>query len=267
MSIDRIAALLAKAERTDNVAEAEAYLAKAQMLATAASIDLAMARSRTDARERRAEPEARTVTIGEKGKRANRHLVALFISVAHANDAHVDIAANSTYVIAYGMPSDLDVIEALFGSLAVQMTHAAQQWLALGLWRDETYVAVVRTAGIRRRTTRPHTMQTARVAFYRAFVERIGERLQAARDEAVAHKAQVGDAAGQAVALRAKSSEVRDFHRRSTQARGTWGGYSGGVRADKGSSAGAGRRAGSLARLGEQQSIGGSTAIAGTPRP
>jgi hypothetical protein len=47
MSIDRIAALLAKAERTDNAEEADAYLMKAQSIATAASIDLAMARSRT----------------------------------------------------------------------------------------------------------------------------------------------------------------------------------------------------------------------------
>ncbi|MSW43807.1 MAG: DUF2786 domain-containing protein, partial [Actinobacteria bacterium] len=65
MSIDRIAALLAKAERTDNAEEADAYLMKAQSLATAASIDLAMARSRTAKKEQREQPEMRTIVIGE----------------------------------------------------------------------------------------------------------------------------------------------------------------------------------------------------------
>ncbi|MEI7630579.1 MAG: DUF2786 domain-containing protein, partial [Actinomycetes bacterium] len=76
MSIERISALLAKAERTDNAAEADAYLMKAQVLATAASVDLAFARAHTAKIEMRQSPEIRTVTIGEKGKRANQHLIS-----------------------------------------------------------------------------------------------------------------------------------------------------------------------------------------------
>ena len=41
----RIAALLRQAEGTDNAHEAEAFMAAAQRLATATSIDLALARS------------------------------------------------------------------------------------------------------------------------------------------------------------------------------------------------------------------------------
>ena len=265
MSIDRIAALLAKAERTDNAAEAEAYLAKAQALATAKSIDIALARARTATREVRQQPEARTVTIGEKGKRANRHLISLFIAVAHANEAKVDVAANSTYVIAYGLPSDLDGIDVLFGSLAVQMTAAAQQWVQLGRWRDETYIATTRSRGVTRRTRRPHTAQTARVAFYRAYVERIGERLQEARDQAVATAvADPVSGAGTSLVLRDKAAEVRDFHRRESRARGTWGGYSGGMRADHGTSRTAGRQAASLARLSEQAGLPGKRAVEGS---
>ena len=176
-TLDRISALLAKAERTDNEAEADAYLMKAQQLATLASVDLAVARARIARREARQQPESRTTTIGEKGRRANPHLISLFVAIAQANDARVDVAANSTYVIGYGMPADLDVVETMYASLAVHMAHAGQAFVGGRSWPGETYVATVG----RRRQRRPHTAQTARAAFYRAYVERIAERLAQAR--------------------------------------------------------------------------------------
>jgi hypothetical protein len=152
-TLDRISALLAKAERTDNEAEADAYLMKAQQLATLASVDLAVARARIARREARQQPESRTTTIGEKGRRANQHLISLFVAVAHANDAQVDVASNSTYVIGYGMPADLDVVETIFASLAVHMVHAGQAYVTERTWVGETYVAVARTR-LRRRGPR-----------------------------------------------------------------------------------------------------------------
>ena len=266
MSLERIAALLAKAERTDNAAEAEAYLMKAQALATAASVDLALARARTARVEARQQPEMRTVTIGEKGKRANQHLISLFVAVAHANDSNVDVASNSTFVIVFGMPSDLEVIDALYASLAVQMTTSAQHWLNAGLWRTETYVAIARVDGRRRRQTKPHTAQTARVAFYRAFVERIRERLDEAKAQARAEalRPRASDAGlDRALVLKGKDAEIRDFHRANSQARGTWGGYSGAVRGDGGSSGRAGRRAAELARVSAQRALPGKPAVEG----
>ena len=53
----RIAALLRQAEGTDNAHEAEAFMAAAQRLATATSIDLAVARSHSDV-ERRCAPRS-----------------------------------------------------------------------------------------------------------------------------------------------------------------------------------------------------------------
>ncbi len=257
VTIERIAALLVKAERTENEAEADAYLMKAQQLATMASIDLALARSTTDRREQRQQPEARTRTIGEKGRRANRHLISLYIVIAHANDAHVDVAANSTYVVGYGMPSDLDVIEAMFASLSVHMVHASQQYVVRREWEGETYVAVVD----RRRRVKAHTAQTARVAFYRAYTARIEERLRQARERTLQETPrQQPGAPGSVsveVALREKASEVKAFHRQASDARGSWGGYQGGVRDARGSAAQAGRWAASRARLGDAPGVGG----------
>ncbi len=259
--LDRIAALLTKAERSDNTHEAEAYLAKAQALATQASVDLAVARALTARREAREQPTSVTITIGERGKRANTHLVSLFVVVGQCNSLQVDIAHNSTYVIAYGMPSDIELAEALFGSLATQMTVSATSWLALGEWRGDTYIS-------RDGWRKDHTAQTARAAFYRAFIDRISDRLMEAREEVLreAERQRVeipADASGsQAVAttgalvLRGKEAEVRAFYRQSSSARGRWSGYSGGVSRRGGQASQAGRDAAARARLTSAKGIG-----------
>jgi hypothetical protein len=257
--LDRIAALLAKAERTEHEAEAEAYLAKAQALATQSSVDLAVARARTARREAREQPIQRTITIGEPGKRANTHLVTLFVAVGHTNGLQVDVARNSTYVIAYGMPSDLDLSTTLFASLATQMTASANAWLTLGRWREDTYLS-------RDGWYKPHTMQTARSAFYRGFIERIGRRLAQAREEVITRAESVvvdvaediarGGRSTGALVLRAKDAEVRSFYRSSSTARGSWGGYSGNVTRHGGAASQAGRDAAANARLTSAKGIG-----------
>jgi hypothetical protein len=277
MSLDTIAALLAKAERTDNPHEAEAYLAKAQHLATLRSVDLAMVRARTARAQRRTSPINRTVSVGEPGKRANTHLVSLFVAVAHANDVKVDVARNSTYVIGYGMPDDLDVVETLWGSLAHQMVEAANRWLDSGGWRDETYRATVRrTVGrwsIPLQEDRPHTRQTARAAFYRGFVQRISHRLEQARAQALhevgADEApesarpagggtRVGEglAGGAALVLAAKHEEVQAYYRQASAARGSWTGYRGAASGDNGTATHAGRQAAARARLSATKGLG-----------
>lgn len=249
----RISALLAKADRTDNPHEAEAYVLKAQSLATMASIDIAAARLRTSQSER-SRPISRTVTIGEKGKRANQHLIALFVTVAHNNSSQVDIASDSTFVIAYGMPRDLDNSELLFATISVQMVASAGVFIAEGTWKGETYIARGTL-----RTRKNFTAQTARAAFYRSYVTRIGERLTEAREagikESDASRQPNTESSHGALVLRTTEKEVRDFHRSTSTARGSWGGYSGSARAT-GSAAREGRSAASRARLSQQHEIG-----------
>lgn len=260
MKLERIAALLAKAERTDNEAEADAYLTKAQVLATLASIDLATARGHIKSTETLT-PVSRTVTIGVKGKRANTHLVNLFVTVAQSNSAHVDVARDSTYVISYGMPGDLDSIETLFSSLAVQMTTHGNTYVNAGSWRGEQFDGRVRVAGGYRRRRIEFTAQTARAAFYRAYILRISERLREGRAEAIqendSHAAQPGSVSG-ALVLADREKEVSSFHRKNSQARGSWGGYSGAAMSNSGSAASAGRKAASGANLGGHRELPGA---------
>lgn len=235
----RIAALLRQAEGTDNPHEAEAFMAAAQRLATATSIDLAVARAHAGRHGAAQVPTQRTITIGEPGSRGLRTYVQLFAVIAAANDVRCDVAANSSFVYAYGFNEDIDAVHALYASLVVQMVRACDGYLATGAHR-------------------PTPTITARLNFQLAFGARIGRRLSEARDEAKREATESRDAApGTAVALRNKEIELRDHYRQQSRARGTWrasrasAGYSSAARR-------AGDRAGQQARLGASPELPGA---------
>lgn len=261
--LTRISGLLRQAEGTDNEHEAQAFMQAAQRLATAASIDLAVARAHSSG-DRRVAPVQRNIAIGTAGKRGLRTYVQLFVAIARANDITCDVASNSTFVYAYGFPGDIDSCEALYSSLVVQMVAASDNYLKSGAYKGETSARVVteRRGWVARRVVEKKQLSpiTARLNFQSAFAERIGKRLAQARDEARAQA--VADDGGRtdsgtALVLRNKEIEVRDFHKETSTARGTWqshsasAGYSEGARR-------AGDRAGRRARLGSDAELGGT---------
>jgi hypothetical protein len=278
-NLARIAALLRKAEGTDNEHEADAYLQAAQRLATLASVDLAVARAHTALREQRATPTQRTVVIGDAGKRGLRTYVQLFLVVGRANDLICDIARNSTLVFAYGFEPDIDAAEALYASLVVQMVRASDSFIKSGIYAEEMITREVREvtpSPLRRgvmltryvQEKRPVHATTARINFQQAFAARIGKRLQEAREsaraEAVAADGTAGPTStGVTIALRDREIELVNHYRSSSTARGSWSGS----RATAGyseASRRAGDRAGRTARFGGERSIGGHrTAIGG----
>ena len=141
----RIAALLRKAEGTDNQHEADAFLQAAQRLATLAAVDLAVARAHTTKTERRATPTQRTITIGDAGKRGLRTYVDLFLAIGRANNVTCDIARDSTRVYAYGFETDIDTAEAIYSSLVVQMVRASDAYIKSGEYAREWVMKQVRT--------------------------------------------------------------------------------------------------------------------------
>ncbi|WP_448221889.1 DUF2786 domain-containing protein [Gordonia iterans] len=260
--LTRIAGLLRQAEGTDSEHEAQAFLAAAQRLATALSIDLAVARDHDPALKRRSTPVTRRIEIGAAGKRGLRTYVQLFVAIGRVNDLTVDVASNSTYVLAYGFASDIDAVEALYASLVVQMVAASDAYLKSGAYKSETARRVVtRNHGPwRRRVVEEKALSpiTARLNFQSAFAERIGARLAEARDQqrAEAIREDGGSpASSTALALRHKDFEVADYYKTASTARGTWrpssatAGYSQAARR-------AGDRAGRRAKIGADREFG-----------
>jgi hypothetical protein len=240
----RIAALLRQAEGTDNAHEADAFMAAAQRLATAASIDLAVARSHAANRSAAQTPTQRTVTIGTAGTKGLRTYVQLFVVIAAANDVRCDVATNSTFLYAYGFAEDIEATHALYVSLVVQMVRASDSYLGSGAHR-------------------PTPTITARLNFQLAFGARVGQRLVEARDEARRDATNDrGRSPGTAIALRDKEVELRDYYRTASKARGTWqasrasAGYSSAARR-------AGDRAGRRARLGNSPELPGARTALG----
>ncbi|MDV3128482.1 DUF2786 domain-containing protein [Mycobacterium sp. 21AC1] len=233
----RIAALLRQAEGTDNQHEAEAFMAAAQRLATATSIDLAVARSHSAERTKSQMPVQRTITIGAAGAKGLRTYVQLFVVIGLANDVKCDVASNSTFVYAYGFAEDIDATHALYAGLVMQMVKASEAYIASGAHR-------------------PTPTITARLNFQLAFGARIGQRLEQAKEEAQ-QEADRDDRPGTAIALRDKDIELKSFYRQASQARGTWratsasAGYSSAARR-------AGDRAGKRARLGPSTELSGA---------
>ncbi len=223
--VRRVSALLAKAESTSSSEEAEAYLAKAGLVAQRHSVDMALA-----ALERRAaqpdSPTHRMLTIGEPRRALNKRLVSLMLVIGHAWGVRVDIGPGSTYVLVYGMPADLDRVESVFTTASSVMQAKAHDHVRAGRWRGTTYLPNDGSP------PRPVTAALARSAFCLGFVSRLGSNL--AEAAAAARRGEAGTGSPEAdpairgrrvdVALRAREVAVTDYHRTASNAKGTWRG-------------------------------------------
>ena len=260
-TIDTVAALLTKAQRTDNEAEADAYLSKAQQLATLHAIDLATAAAKAANKGKRAVPVQRQISVGEPRKRVNKPLISLFSAIASSNDVMIDIAHNSTYVIAYGLPDDIETVENIWLACAPRMVEDATRWVRGGAWRGD-YVQYW-DRDWHRYMEKPATAHAAKAAFFSAFTYRIKTRLAEGRKEAIVQAdaeqptlGETGTAGGAELVLVAKADQVGKFYKQTSNARGSWRGYQGASLGSRSTSGQAGDRAGRAAQLGGEKKVG-----------
>jgi hypothetical protein len=277
--LDKLAKILNQAENASTPEEAETFLRRAQALATQTSIDLAVARRHTAKKEQREQPTHKTITIGQARKNNNARLVNLFSAVANSNDVTLNVAQNSTYVIAFGMPSDIEVVEVLYASLLFQMTESANAWLKTGEYKKESVSREVRVrdsfGSYKSWEYKPMDGRTARANFYDAFTQRISARLWQARREALEeakkriYSLREEQTAGVSrevtvsaeLVLKDKREENKAYYDQHSTAKGSWRGYKP-TSATSHTARSAGDNAGRSARLSSNKAIGGQrTAI------
>ena len=252
MDMIKIGKLLNKAENAATPEEAAAYVGKAQFLAAKYSVDLAVARAAVAKGMKREEPTSRRIEVAEYRSKTKKWMVELFLSIGRANDLRTDIGGGSTSVIPYGFASDIDVAEALFASLSIQMVEQANEWLAKGEYKNETQRKWDEKTW--QWIEKPIDGRVARASFYQTFIIEVGRRLRAAKAEV--ESVAVAESTGTDLVLVAKRDEVQDFYRKKSTARGSW--KSSGSNGYSSSASSAGRTAGASAKISGSKSVGGN---------
>jgi len=151
--LERVRALLAKAESTAYPAEAEAYSAKAQELIARHSIAEALAAGPTA----EVVPFARRVGVDHPYENEK---AALLDAVARANHCQTVWSPELGFTTVFGFDTDIDAVELLYTSLLVQANRAMAQ---------------AEPAGGRAGKAR---LKAFRRSFLVAYAIRIGERLE-----------------------------------------------------------------------------------------
>jgi hypothetical protein len=184
--LDRIRALLAKAESTTFAEEAETYTAKAQELMARHSIDAALLDASASTRS---EPVG--VRIGVDAPYEGPKSMLLSV-VANANRCRAVWSKEYGFNSVFGFETDLELVELLYTSLLVQAT------------------AAMTAQGSRRDRYGRSSTRSFRQSFLTAYANRIGERLSGATERASTEAAaQMGGSALLPV-LAAREEAVRE---------------------------------------------------------
>jgi hypothetical protein len=186
--LERVRALLAKAEATTFPAEAEAYTAKAQELISRHSIDEALLAEGAGAE---VVPYARRIGVDHPYESEK---ASLLTSVARANRCHMVWSPEFGFATVFGFDADIDAVDLLHTSLLVQ-----------------AHRAMARTEPPGGKAGRAR-LKTFRQSFLVGYAVRIGERLAEASRAALE---QTENRAALVPVLASRDVQVREARDRS----------------------------------------------------
>ena len=205
--LEKIAAILNKAENTDNEHERESFTQAAQKMATRYQIDLEVARQHTTDKNKKQAPIAQKIVLGEKGERLVKSRINLFVKIGLENGLRIMIHGDGRSIDAFGMPTDIEVTEMLYAILVIQMTEGGNEFISSGEYR---------------RVDPRTNAQVARSEFYDAFANRIGARLREARLRSEYEAAEEIKGENMALVLASKKDEVNSGYREKYGKLGVW---------------------------------------------
>jgi hypothetical protein len=237
---EKIGQLLALADSTNHPEEKKLAMERAMREASRHSIDLAMARAAVAKNQKREEPTHKRIVLGKRGQRALSYYIDLFAGLAEVNDLELTYFSNNTGVTVLGMPSDIEVCEAIYATAVSAMVSGGDEYLKKGEYKKEV---APRNVKIRKPNPdygqyswgyqepkyiyewtvveKPVSGMTARQNFYAGFVAEVLRRLRAAKRETVqAAKQQAAELeqkanveeTSTALVLHNKQKEVRDYY-------------------------------------------------------
>lgn len=122
--LERVRALLAKAEATEFEAEAEALTAKATELMAKYGIDKAMAEARAHVR---AVPTSKIFPVQAPYANTKNRLLGIVARALHCEPILLHTAGPDERVHVFGFESDIELVEMLYTSLLLQMSSALER--------------------------------------------------------------------------------------------------------------------------------------------
>lgn len=185
--LDRVRALLAKAESTTFASEAEAFTAKAQELMTRHRIERALL---DRGAEQRLSLDGQRVRIPAPYASAKAVLLAV---IADANGCRSIWSESAGVATVFGVPGDVEVVDTLFASLLLQATMSMRRQgskvdpfgrVRTKRFRRSFLLSFAARIGQRLEETVATTVRSADVEASGMLVPILRDRAQAARDAA-----------------------------------------------------------------------------------